>query len=773
MRFSHVRFRAEPHRVHEDFTVSAGGFCCFLHDLEGVRRPGSADDVLRSINMVNHLGEISMTGLPIVDQSLPAPLRPVRMAATLAKYTHKIGGIETFTKQDVRWMHELATIVAGSVDEFRRNPPPGRLCRDAQPLVLRREHDRSLPGIREARRAADGGHHARRRHQAPMSTAGVLAMGVAETIGAMALGFAAREDAVIGIDVTPSFADMQTGLFKYGGGDRCSLLMARVQLLSEFYGVPCGVHGGKTHSCFYDEAAGADKMATFLLPILAGAVGVGTVGHVENAVTFSPVQLVIDNELARYARRAIRQPIEVSDETIPLDLIDAVGPGGSFLGEMHTAERFRDELFLSPLFAAQPWGQGGRGPRADRDDGRRRRAGPPALEAARGAGAGRRPRQGDRRPRQAVGSPVARRTRPAACLRQVPNPRRRPGCVASRAPRAVFAAQAAAGNTVAAPRRRSIIPGGIESRRGYMRTDGLPGRARERQGPAGNRVSNTSEDRMARAPGGKDRTMAEEQHELRRVNWTEVFAFTHIFKSFKMAIYYNQMALAMAAIVLLFCTGWVMDCIWGWAGQYVKNGEIGAYSTQKPWDFQRGKQAWLDARKDKAAALVVDADLYKHNLGDYKGKLQSMGLRDARLRDALTARVDAANKDIQYKSLTVEGVAKGKSYAELLSQAEDLFGDEVGRIDKFLDQAQESAEDAVGKLDSADRDQAEEDLQADVQTAHQAVTALKVEFRQKVLDIRGQKVFSALADYELGCLGNALASVRQGNIFAGLARIGT
>ena len=91
-----------------------------------------------------------------------------------------------------------------------------------------------------------------------------------------------------------------------------------------------------------------------LLTVLAGAVGIGTVGHVENAITFSPAQLVIDNALAAYVRRAIR-PLRVDDETLALDLVDEVGPGGQFLTTAHTAEHFREELFLSPLFPDQPW----------------------------------------------------------------------------------------------------------------------------------------------------------------------------------------------------------------------------------------------------------------------------------------------------------------------------------------------------------------------------------------------------------------------------------
>ena len=190
---------------------------------------------------------------------------------------------------------------------------------------------------------------------APVTRTGILAVGTAETLAAVVLAYAVRDDAVVAMDVTPSYADMRTGIFKYSGSDRCNLLMARVQLFAEYYGCPTGVHGGKTDSCFYNEQTGAEKMSSMLLPVLAGAVGIGTVGHLENAVTFSPLQLVIDNELAGYVRRAIRSPWVVDDQSLATDLVHAVGPGGNYLGELHTAEHFREELHLSPLFPVRPW----------------------------------------------------------------------------------------------------------------------------------------------------------------------------------------------------------------------------------------------------------------------------------------------------------------------------------------------------------------------------------------------------------------------------------
>jgi trimethylamine--corrinoid protein Co-methyltransferase len=193
-----------------------------------------------------------------------------------------------------------------------------------------------------------------------MHPAGALALGVAETLGGLVLAGSVDPDAVVTLDVTPSFSDMRTGLFKYSGAERVSLLGARIQMISEFYGCPSGVHGGKTDAGLPGVRAGAEKAISMLAPVLCGAIGFGTVGHIENAVTFSPAQLVMDNEIARYVRRAVTG-FDVSDETIGFDLIRRAGIGGAYLEEMETVLGFREFLNLSPFFAVEPWGSGPRG----------------------------------------------------------------------------------------------------------------------------------------------------------------------------------------------------------------------------------------------------------------------------------------------------------------------------------------------------------------------------------------------------------------------------
>ncbi|MDP2991583.1 MAG: trimethylamine methyltransferase family protein, partial [Kiritimatiellota bacterium] len=303
VRYSQVHFGCEPFQVHGDFSVSSGGFCCFIWDLEGRRRPATMADVRQALKLADRLDQITYTGLPCAAQEVPVAVRPVVMAAELAKATRKLGGIETFKAVDVEYICRIGEIVAGGKEAHRRSPvlvgyaeARTPLCIDAVMADVMLAHlERGLPQSLDTMPNAGA--------TAPMTAAGALALGIAETLAGLTLGFAVDPQATMTIDVTPGYCDMRSLRFGYAGAERLPLIASRIQLVSEFYGCPSGVHGGKTNACIPGIQAGVEKAASMLMPVLAGAIGFGTVGHLENALTFSPLQLVIDNEIARYVRR--------------------------------------------------------------------------------------------------------------------------------------------------------------------------------------------------------------------------------------------------------------------------------------------------------------------------------------------------------------------------------------------------------------------------------------------------------------------------------------
>ena len=355
VRYSQVRFDRQPFSIHEDFSVNAGGFCCFIWDLEGKRRSATLEDARQALRLADRLDQITYTGLPCAAQDVPVEIRPIVMAAELAKHTRKHGGIETFNARQVDYICRIGEVVAGSREAHRRQPILAGYAEARTPLcidevmvdVMLAHLERGLPQSLDTMPCAGS--------TAPMTAAGTVALGIAETLGGLVLGFAVDPKATMTIDFTPGYCDMRSSLFGYAGAERIPLLAARIQMISEFYGCPSGVHGGKTDACIPGIQTGVQKAVSMLGVIMAGAIGFGTVGHLENAITFSPLQLVIDNEIARYVRRTVRG-VEVNEETLAVDVIAAAGISGNTIASDHTAEHFKDEELLSPFFDALSWG---------------------------------------------------------------------------------------------------------------------------------------------------------------------------------------------------------------------------------------------------------------------------------------------------------------------------------------------------------------------------------------------------------------------------------
>ena len=89
---------------------------------------------------------------------------------------------------------------------------------------------------------------------------------------------------------------------------------------------------------------------------LAGANMIYGLGMIDLGMTLDFGQLVVDNEIAKMTRR-ILEGIPVSDDTVALEVIRAVGAGGHFLTEPHTLKNMRKLQATTKLLDRQPYAQ--------------------------------------------------------------------------------------------------------------------------------------------------------------------------------------------------------------------------------------------------------------------------------------------------------------------------------------------------------------------------------------------------------------------------------
>jgi trimethylamine--corrinoid protein Co-methyltransferase len=71
-------------------------------------------------------------------------------------------------------------------------------------------------------------------------------------------------------------------------------------------------------------------------------------GMIDMGMTLSYEQLLIDREIARMNKR-ILQGIRVNKDTLAVDLIKRIGPGGNYLAEEHTIQYMRQESSITKL----------------------------------------------------------------------------------------------------------------------------------------------------------------------------------------------------------------------------------------------------------------------------------------------------------------------------------------------------------------------------------------------------------------------------------------
>jgi trimethylamine--corrinoid protein Co-methyltransferase len=110
-----------------------------------------------------------------------------------------------------------------------------------------------------------------------------------------------------------------------------------------------------------DEQAGFEKILNAVLPAISHADLIAAAGMLDGSMLASMEQLVLDNEMLGSIFR-IGRGISVTDNTLAMDVITRVGPGGDYLLDPHTSENLRDEHYISDLcFRAgnTSWGKAG------------------------------------------------------------------------------------------------------------------------------------------------------------------------------------------------------------------------------------------------------------------------------------------------------------------------------------------------------------------------------------------------------------------------------
>lgn len=331
---------------------------CGTHiiDIEtGQLRRSCWEDVAAIARVADYLPEIAFHWVPVSAQDRPPETRGLQeLLAVWQNSTKHVQTESIYSGPEAKASVEMAALIAGGRRELRKRPPLSIMECTLSPLG----HDRG--SLEAALVGAEAGlpvgfmTMASCASTGPATMAGTLVVGNAEVISALALIELAYPGAPVFYAAAQTAMDLRTGAYT-GGGPEDFLFAGATGALADFYDIPLSMGSFATGAKEPDWQAGIENSLSTLMASLVTSDMLLGVGLLDGSRIWSYEQMLMDCEIFRIVEKMM-EGIPVDDETLALDVIHAVGPGGHFLTQKHTRTHMHD-LWIHSLMDRRPYSE--------------------------------------------------------------------------------------------------------------------------------------------------------------------------------------------------------------------------------------------------------------------------------------------------------------------------------------------------------------------------------------------------------------------------------
>jgi trimethylamine--corrinoid protein Co-methyltransferase len=183
--------------------------------------------------------------------------------------------------------------------------------------------------------------------------AGLLVQALAESLFGIVLSQLRKPGSQIIIGGLMSNMDMLTTIYCYGSPEM-ALLSAGYTDITKWLRVPEYETAGCCDTKIFEEQSAMEASINIATAALIGGNMIHDVGYLDSGLTSSMELMVASDEIISMLKRIMRG-IPVNDDTMALDVMEAVGPGGHFMEQDHTYNRFKTEIWRPKLIDRQNW----------------------------------------------------------------------------------------------------------------------------------------------------------------------------------------------------------------------------------------------------------------------------------------------------------------------------------------------------------------------------------------------------------------------------------
>jgi len=182
---------------------------------------------------------------------------------------------------------------------------------------------------------------------APITMAGGLVMSIAEIMSSIVVHQLRRPGAPFVFGAGLHHMDMGAMQICYGSPE-FQLTKAAIAQMGRRYGIPTWGYAGCSDAKVLDEQAAVEATMAVMMAKFTGANLIHDVGYMESGLTGSYEMIVLTDELVAMANHLMKG-IDVNEETLMVDELHRVGPGGHFLETEATRAHYR-EFWFPKLF---------------------------------------------------------------------------------------------------------------------------------------------------------------------------------------------------------------------------------------------------------------------------------------------------------------------------------------------------------------------------------------------------------------------------------------
>jgi trimethylamine--corrinoid protein Co-methyltransferase len=319
-------------------------------DADRGRRPGSQEDFRNLARLGQCFNIIHLTGgYPVEPVDLHPSVRHLDCLSDFVKLTDKAFHAYSLGRDRILDGIEIARIGRGiSKEQLEREPSLLTIINSSSPLRL---DDPMLQGMIEMSS----------RNQivvmtpftlagamAPVTVAGALAQQNAEALAGIAFCQIVRPGAPVMYGGFTSNVDMKSGAPAFGTPEYMKAQIIGGQLARR-YRIPYRTSNTCAANTVDAQAAYESVFSLWGAVMGGGHLVKHAAGWLEGGLTCSFEKTIVDVDLLQMVAEFL-DPLVVDDDTLAMEAIRQVGPGGHYFGAAHTQARFR-EAFYAPLIS--------------------------------------------------------------------------------------------------------------------------------------------------------------------------------------------------------------------------------------------------------------------------------------------------------------------------------------------------------------------------------------------------------------------------------------